>query len=176
MVAVFFAITLSIDALGVGFSTGLRGVRPTFLTYAVVFSVSLLVMAASVFFGNMLKLLIAPQTAEIVAGVWIFALGLWIALGAIKAKRDEARQEKAGLAGAFALSLMLSIDSMGAGLAAAALGVAIAFLPIYVAAFQTAFLALGVLAAAKLPVKRGAKLPTIASGVILMALGAFQLI
>jgi len=176
MVAVFFALTLSMDALGVGVATGLRGARPNFLTYAIVFCVSLAVMAASVFFGNALASLVTAERAELVAGVWIFALGLWIAIGAIKAKADGKKMPKNGLVRAFSLALMLSIDSMGAGLAAAALGLSIAFLPIYVAAFQTAFFLLGVLVAAKLPVKRGTTLPTLASGLILMTLGAIQLL
>lgn len=174
--AVFFAVTLSMDALGVGFAYGLRGARPKLITYAIVFGVSLAVMACSVFFGNIFAELLTPRRAEIIAGTWIFLLGLWIVFSAIKSKPQGDKAAKTGIFGAFSLALMLSIDSAGAGLAAAAMGISIAFLPMYVAAFQAAFLALGVFVAKKMPVKKGASLPTLASGAILMTIGVIQLV
>ena len=178
--ALFFAVALSIDALGVGFSYGLRGTRLGFLTYGTVFGVSLVVMAVSVFFGNMVMSFLTPDMAEILAAAWIFFLGLWIAFNAIKTKStDTEKLPKGGtkVLRAFSLALMLSIDSMGAGLAAAALGVTIALLPIYVAAFQTTFLALGVIAARALPIaKKGGSLPAMASGMILMVIGIIGLV
>ena len=180
MVAIFFAITLSIDALGVGMSFGLRGRRPGIVTYVTVFGVSLFVMAAAVFFGSMITSFLTPEMAELAAGVWIFLLGLWIVLGTLKTKLpEEPKQNKrcGKILQAFSLALMLSIDSMGAGLAAAALGIGIAFLPVYVAAFQTTFLFLGVAAATKLPfAKKGGSLPTVVSGVLLMAIGIIGLV
>jgi len=189
-VAVFFAVTLSIDALGVGVSCGIRGMRPALLTHIVVFCVSLCVMAVSVFFGNIVSSVLTPRLAEVIAATWIFLLGLWIAVGAIrKGEKGEGRREKgessrrsaarlrANLVQAFSLAFMLSIDSMGAGLAAAALGVTIAFLPIYVAAFQTAFLFIGMMAVRLLPfVRKGGKMPTVVSGVLLMVIGVIGLV
>jgi len=174
--AAFFALTLSIDALGVGFSAGLRGRRLGVLTYAVVFGISLGVMALSVFFGGILAGLISPAAAQLIAGVWIFLLGLWITAGVFRGLPTEDEPQKSRLGQSVALAFMLSIDAMGAGLAAAALGVNIAFLPIYVAAFQTGFLALGAAAARVLPFKKGTTLPTALSGVLLMALGIFALL
>jgi len=181
-VAVFFAVTLSIDALGVGVSCGLRGMRPAALTHIVVFCVSLCVMAVSVFFGSMITSVLTPRLAEIIAAAWICLLGLWIALGALKSKGkgqlDETAKQKPGamMVRAFSLAFMLSIDSMGAGLAAAALGVTIAFLPIYVAFFQTAFLFIGMKFVPLLPIaKKGGKLPTVVSGVLLMVIGMIGL-
>jgi len=188
-VAVFFAVTLSIDALGVGVSCGIRGMRPALLTHIVVFCVSLCVMAVSVFFGNMVTSVLTPRLAEVLAATWIFLLGLWIAIGAARKKgaRDEKQEtreclrrgkmSRINLMQAFSLAFMLSIDSMGAGLAAAALGVTIAFLPIYVAAFQTAFLFIGIMAARLLPfAKKGGRLPTAVSGVLLMVIGLIGLV
>lgn len=176
--AVFFAVTLSIDALGVGVSCGIRGMRPSLLTHIVVFCVSLCVMAVSVFFGNAVTSILTPRLAEVLAATWIFLLGLWIAIGSIKNKNTQHKtHSSAKIMQAFSLAFMLSIDSMGAGLAAAALGVTIAFLPIYVAAFQTAFLFIGMMAARLLPfVKKGGRLPTAVSGVLLMVIGLIGLV
>ena len=176
--AVFFAITLSIDALGVGISCGLRRQRPNFLTYAVIFIVSLVVMGAAVLFGNVLAGFVAPETAGLVGAVWIMLLGTWIFVGAIRKTDDE--QKSAGkitILQSLSFALMLSVDSMGAGLAAAALGLNIVFLPFMAASFQVLFFSLGVLAAELLPLKKkGTKLPTMVSGIILVAIGIIGLV
>ncbi|MDR2183159.1 MAG: manganese efflux pump [Clostridiales bacterium] len=178
MVAVFFAITLSIDALGVGISCALRDRRPNFFTYAIIFVVSLVVMGAAVLFGNMLAGFFAPETAGLVGAVWIMLLGAWIFVGAIKKKDDAQKsQGKITIVQSLSFALVLSVDSMGAGLAAAALGLSIAFLPLMAATFQVLFFSLGVLAAELLPLKKkGTKLPTMMSGIILVAIGIIGLV
>ena len=176
--AVFFAITLSIDALGVGISCALRDRRPNFFTYAIIFVVSLVVMAVAVLFGNMIAGFFAPETAELVGATWIMLLGAWIFVGAVKKKDDVQKSGgKITIMQSLSFALMLSVDSMGAGLAAAALGLNIAFLPILTAAFQVLFFALGVLATELLPLKkRGTKLPTMVSGIVLVAIGIIGLV
>ena len=176
--AIFFAITLSIDALGVGISCGLRDKRPSFFTYMIIFAVSLCVMGAAVLLGNVLFSFFAPHTAELVGAIWIMLLGLWIFIGAIRrADNIDKSSEKITVLQSFALAMMLSIDSMGAGLAAAALGLNIVFLPFMAAAFQALFFSLGVLAANRLPLKKkGTKLPTMVSGIILVAIGIIGLV
>ena len=176
--AVFFAITLSIDALGVGISCALRDRRPNFFTYIIIFVVSFMVMGAAVFFGNMLADIFAPETAALAGAVWIMLLGTWIFIGALR-KADDGQKSggKITILQSFSFALMLSIDSMGAGLAAAALGLNIAFLPFMVAAFQVMFFSLGVIAAGLLPLKKnGTKLPTMVSGIILVAIGIIGLV
>lgn len=176
--AVLFAITLSIDALGVGISCGLRDRRPSIFTLAIIFAVSLAVMGAAVLFGTWLKGFFAPEMAGLVGAIWIILLGTWIFIGAIRKKDDE--QKSAGkitITQSLAIALMLSVDSMGAGLAAAALGLNIAFLPFMAAAFQVLFFSLGVLTTELLPLKkRGTKLPTMVSGIILVAIGIIGLV
>ena len=176
--AVFFALTLSMDALGVGVACCLRDRRPNFLTYAIIFFVSLLVMGFSVFFGNILFGLFSPQLAETVGAVWIMLLGLWIIAGSVRKSGDIVKSSaKITVPQSFALAMMLSVDSMGAGLAAAALGLDIVFLPFLVAAFQVTCLSLGVFVADLLPIKKkGSKLPTMVSGVILVIIGIISLV
>jgi len=178
MVAVFFAVTLSIDALGVGIACGLRDRRPNFFTFAIIFAVSLVVMGAAVLFGTWISGFFAPETAEIVGATWIMLLGLWIFFGALRKKDDEQKSNgKISILQSLSLALMLSIDSMGAGLAAAALGLNIAFLPFLAAAFQVLFFSLGVLAAERLPLKnKGTKLPSMVSGIILVSIGIIGLV
>jgi putative Mn2+ efflux pump MntP len=178
MVAVFFAITLSIDALGVGISCALRNRRPNFFTYAVIFVVSFMVMGAAVLFGNMLTGFFAPEIAGLAGAVWIILLGTWIFIGALKKAKDKEKSNgKITVLQSFSFAIMLSVDSMGAGLAAAALGLNIVFLPFMAAAFQILFFSLGVLAAGLLPLKKkGTKLPTMVSGIILVAIGIIGLV
>jgi len=179
MVAVFFAVTLSIDALGVGMACGLRDRRPTIFTLAIIFAVSLAVTGAAVIFGNWLFGFFPPEMAEFVGAAWIMLLGLWIFLGALRQKGDgnKSGEGKITILQSISLALMISIDSMGAGLAAAALGLNIAFLPFLAAAFQVLFFSLGVLAAERLPLKKkGTKLPTMVSGIILVTIGIIGLV
>jgi len=171
--AVFLAIALSIDALGMGVSCGLRRLRLGFGAYAVLFFVSMGVMGLAVFFGNVLAGFLRPDVAEIIAAVWIMALGLWIALGALRKNQNEpAMPQKITKWASVQLALVLSLDSIGAGLAAAAMGISIYFLPILVATFQISFLALGVGLAAVLTKKFGSRrLWTLIAGMILMLIG-----
>lgn len=176
--AVFFAVTLSIDALGVGISCGLRKRRLGFLSYAVIFMISMLVMGISVFFGHAIVTFLSPDIAGIIGALWIMLLGIWIGIKALRNK-TEARETSAkhALIHAFSLAIMLSIDSMGAGLAAAALGINISFLPFLVAAFQVGFLALGVYVTELLPLKKdGGKAMGLASGLILIVIGIIGLV
>ena len=176
--AVLFAITLSIDALAVGISCGLRKRRIGLLSYAVIFMVSMLVMGISVFFGHTIVTFLSAELAGIIGALWIMLLGVWIGIKAIRNK-SEAKETstKHVLIHAFSLAIMLSIDSMGAGLAAAALGINIAFLPFLVAAFQVGFLALGVYVTELLPLKKdGGKAMGLASGLILIVIGIIGLV
>jgi|GEM_PF-3331273 len=171
--SLFFAVALSIDALGMGVSCGLRKLKIGVSTYILLFWVSALVMGVAVFFGDILASFFEPRLAEIVASIWIAALGIFIALSALTKKQDEAQLPK-GITkwGAVQLGLILSLDSMGAGLAAASLGIAVYALPFLVALFQIIFLAIGISIANHLNQKSAnTKLWNVLSGLILVIIG-----
>jgi len=175
--AIILAIALSLDALGMGISCGLRRQKLDFFAYASLFVVSMVVMAFSVFFGNIIASFLSPDIAMLVAALWIIALGIWIGIGALRKNDDDFIPEKITKKGSLQLALVLSLDSMGAGLAAASLGISIIFLPFLVAAFQIAFLALGAHAATWLRLKSAhGRRWTMAAGILLVAMGVIRLI
>ena len=179
MGAVFFAATLSVDALGVGMSCGLRGQRPGIAAYGVLFVVSFLVMGLAVGFGEVLTQVLPGELAGVLAGAWVMALGAWIVIGAFKKNKEQANPpgNSITLRGAASLALILSIDSMGAGVAAAALGISTWLLPILVAAFQIAFLFIGISAVRLFKLKKeGSRAWSVASGVILIIIGIIRLV
>ncbi|MDR2168467.1 MAG: manganese efflux pump [Clostridiales bacterium] len=176
--AVFFAVALSIDALGMGISCGLRKQRPTIAAFVVLFVVSVLVMAASVFFGEIIASFLAADLAEKLAAGWLAALGLWIALGALRKKQEDLAENPAKITkwGSVQLALVLSLDSMGAGIAAASLGINIHFLPFLVAAFQIGFLAAGLRLATVFKLKGSQRFWTLLAGLILVLMAIIRLI
>ena len=176
--SLFFAVALSIDALGMGISCGLRKLKIGISTYILLFWVSALVMGAAVFFGEALASFFDPRAAGIVAHVWIIALGIFIALSTLIKKQEDAKLPK-GITkwGAVQLGLILSMDSMGAGLAAAGLGIAIYTLPFLVALFQIIFLAIGISVASHLTRKSAnTKMWNVLSGLILVAIGVWGIV
>ncbi|MCL2349859.1 MAG: manganese efflux pump [Defluviitaleaceae bacterium] len=178
--AIFMAIALSIDALGMGISCGLRRQKIGLWAYVILFTISMLVMAASVFFGNFIASFLAEETAGLIASIWIISLGSWIALGALRKNQtdgEEISNNKITKKGAVQLALVLSIDSLGAGLAAASLGITIYILPILVAAFQIGFLALGMRLTKLLkPKSSNQRLYTVIAGLILVSMGIVGLV
>ncbi|MCL2753251.1 MAG: manganese efflux pump [Defluviitaleaceae bacterium] len=175
---VILAVALSLDAFGMGISCGLRRQRLGFFTYAILFAISAAIMAASTLFGDFISSFLSPDVAEYIAAFWIMALGIWIALGAIiKKGTDGNAPKKITKKGAVQLALVLSIDSIGAGLAAASLGISIIALPLLVATFQIGFLALGAQIPTWLRLKAAHQNRwTVVAGMILIFMGVIQLL
>ena len=176
--AIFLAIALSIDALGMGTSYGLRRIKLSLWAYAVLFVVSMAVMAASVLFGNLIASFFDYHITEIIASYWIIAIGIWICIGALRKDKSETdRPKKITKLDAVQLALVLSIDSIAAGLAAAPLGITIYLLPVLTATFQIVFLALGVKLASILSRKCAKKgFWAVSAGMILILIGMISLV
>jgi len=175
---IFLAFALSIDAFGMGLSYGLRRIRLNLWAYAVLFAVSMLVMALAVLFGNLIASFFDYHIAEIIASCWIILIGTWTLISAFGKDKNEADiPKKITKLAAVQLALVLSVDSIAAGIAAAPLGLTIYILPILTAAFQIAFLALGVKLAAILSQKYAKKrLWTMLAGIILILIGIINLV
>jgi putative Mn2+ efflux pump MntP len=74
------------------------------------------------------------------------------------------------------LALVLSLDSMGAGLAAASLGMGIYLLPLLVAAFQIFFLVLGIRLASAFKIKGSQRFWSFIAGLVLVIMAILRLI
>ena len=175
---IILAIALSLDALGMGISCGLRRQRLGFFAYASLFVISAIVMGAATFFGSFLTRFLSADAAMYASAFWLVALGVWISFSALtKKETQENIPQNITKRGAIQLALILSLDSIGAGLAAASLGISVVALPFLVAIFQISFLAIGTQIPGWLRLKTTHQRRwSVASGAILVAMGLLRLI
>ena len=72
------AISLSMDALGIGISYGLRGIRTPWKARVTICLISMLFTGAAVGLGNVLLMVIPPEAARLAGAGMLALLGLFI--------------------------------------------------------------------------------------------------
>lgn len=159
------AFSLSVDALGIGISYGLRHITfPT--TSRILLAIeTFLMMEGFILAGRGLALLLPSATGETLAACFLLLFGLWLCLQGIrKAKEppspfatvqqpsacDKDASQILEPKESLLLGFILSLDSLGVGISAAASGMKIGALPFFAALFQITFLSLGALLGKKL--------------------------
>ncbi|MCL2620803.1 MAG: hypothetical protein FWD97_07730 [Defluviitaleaceae bacterium] len=166
------AVALSFDALGMGVSCGLRRHRLGLRTYLIVFAVSVFVLGVAEFLGGIFADVLPEGTATIAAAVWVTSLGLWILINSFRCKG-----EYAPILSEWQLALMLSLDSLGVGLATASLGFDVFLLPLLAAGFQVFFLMAGYyLSGIFKKLGHRQRMWTVLSGLILIAMGLSRIL
>ena len=181
--SLLLAFSLSLDALGIGLSYGLRSIRfrPSALLLLTI--EAFLMMELFLFAGRRLAAVFPTHLAERFSPMLLLFFGVWLCLqGMGQGKRKETSplhspslcdpQE------ALLLGLLLSVDSFAIGLSAAAGGINVTLLPLFSALFQTFFLALGEKCGARLILSPAPKesLWSLLSGGILILLAVLQLL
>ncbi len=85
MVTFLLAFSLSIDALAVGISLGAGGIGVSRPARAAVFALAAAMAFLSMLAGNLLTVFFSPMAAQIIGGVVLLLIGLWmIASGLLK--------------------------------------------------------------------------------------------
>ena len=182
--SLLLAFSLSLDALGIGLSYGLRSIRfrPSALLLLTIEAFLMMELLAAVFPAHL---------AERFSPMLLLFFGVWLCLqGMGQGKRKETSplhspslcdKNASSLIEpqeALLLGLLLSVDSFAIGLSAAAGGINVTLLPLFSALFQTFFLALGEKCGARLilsPVPKES-LWSLLSGGILILLAVLQLL
>lgn len=154
--SLLLAFSLSLDALGIGLSYGLRSIRfrPSALLLLTI--EAFLMMELFLFAGRRLAAVFPAHSAERFSPMLLLFFGVWLCLqGMGQGKRKETSplhspslcdKNASSLIEpreALLLGLLLSVDSFAIGLSAAAGGINVTLLPLFSALFQTFFLALG---------------------------------
>ena len=86
MFLLILAISLSIDALAVGFSLGLKNIKIATGSLIVIGCASFTLAIAAMFFGSLLSTFFSPHFANLLGGFLLFGMGLWIIfIGLLKA-------------------------------------------------------------------------------------------
>ncbi len=191
--SLLLALSLSIDALGIGISYGLRRITfPTASKFLLALE-TFLMMEGFILAGRGLALLLPSTAGKTLAPCFLLLFGLWLCLqGFRKAKEppsplasvqqpsvcDKDASQTLDPKEALLLGFILSLDSLGIGISAAASGMEISKLPMFAAIFQTFFLLLGASFGMKLQTsaKIRENLWTLVSGGILIFIAILRLI
>lgn len=167
---ILLGVTLSIDAVFVGITYGIRGTRVPLLSCAVILFFSALYAGIAVLCGSFLKTIISPPIIRAAGALLLALLGVNMIAKAFKAESAE-KKKSSGLSKivdlgdqvfknpnvgdlndsgdidvkeAFFLTLALSADALVAGIAGGMLALSVWLFPIVTGVFQTGFLCLGI--------------------------------
>lgn len=88
------AVSLSMDALGIGISYGLRGIRTPWKARIMICIISMLFTGAAVGLGSILLLFIPPVAARLLGAGMLVLLGLFIILQSFWEKNKEPAPKK----------------------------------------------------------------------------------
>ncbi|AMJ39927.1 manganese efflux pump [Anaerotignum propionicum] len=191
--SLLLAFSLSIDALGIGISYGLRRITFPAASKFLLALETFLMMEVFIMAGRGLALLLPSATGETLAPCFLLLFGLWLCLqGFRKAKEppsplasvhqpsvcDKDASQTLDPKETLLLGFILSLDSLGVGISAAASGMEIGKLPVFAAIFQVVFLSLGAFCGKKLTntEKIRENLWTTISGGILIFIAILRLI
>lgn len=90
---ILLAISLSMDALGIGVSYGLRGKKVPLLPKVIISLISLAFTAAAIGIGNIIVLFLPDQLAKLIGSGMLGVLGVMIIIQALSKKEGEVEPE-----------------------------------------------------------------------------------
>ncbi len=90
------ALALSIDALGVGISYGLRRMRVHPVSLVILLSLSMLFSFLAVLAGRGLAALLPPLVSQLLGALVLVAIGVWVIVGAGKERKKPESTPKEG--------------------------------------------------------------------------------
>ena len=174
------AISLSMDALAMGISYGLRGIRTPWYARLILCGVSVFITGSAVAAGSLVTLLITPEAAKLIGIGMLAVLGIVIILQAFLKKKeaescDFDHSKHIDALEAVYLGVALSIDSFGAGISTGIAGGGDIGIPLAAGLCQVVFLCAGEFCGKKLKyIKADDRLFTVISGVLLLILAAVR--
>ena len=137
------AVSLSMDALGIGISYGLRGIRVSWKARVVICAMSMMVTGAAVGLGSVLLEVIPLPAAKLLGCGMLLFLGLVIIVQGFRKRKEENsfscdfdRSKAIETAEALYLGAALSVDSFGAGVSSAVSGMNSILVPILAGLMQ----------------------------------------
>ncbi len=198
LLTVLLAISLSIDALGIGAAYGLQNISIPFLTKLILTGESMVLMTLFLLAGNRLTLVFPPVWVNRLGVFLLMLMGFWLCLQSfLKKKNNPSSPSETALqlirtpsscdwdssarldsVEAVTLGFILSLDSLGAGIGAGAAGISILVFPPCAALFQTFFLTLGAWWGKKLKIRLSIpeSIWTAISGGLLLFIGLIRLL
>lgn len=141
---ILISISLSLDALGVGLSYKLKGVKITHAAKLTIGFVSVVVMWLSLKLGQLMLHIFPTQVANLLGISVLILIGLSFIRNALfgeeKTTYDFNKSKKIDWWEAAVLGIALSADSLSAGIAAVTMGLGSMLIPFSVGIMQILFL------------------------------------
>lgn len=177
---IWMAIALSIDALGVGISYELKGIRVGIWSRIMIGIIAAIVMAFSIVAGQKMLACFSAVVAQRIGTVILILVGCifirnaWFSKGQTLCDLDNSKD--INLLEAFLLGIALSADSLSIGIASAALKIPFLLLPPCVGISQILFLWLGKFLAqkSKLGKRFDSRKSGVFAGCLLILIGILQ--
>ena len=190
-----FAVSSSIDSLGIGITYGIKNMKISFFSKFILFIISISITYFALFLGNLLSNVLSDFFTIIIgSGILIF-MGAYIIYEALRTKRNDFNifnnpissdfnhsktiesKEAWFLAiaskEAIFLGLALSLDSFGIGIGGSIGSINLVFFPIFVSILQLFFICSGIWLGKN--INNLYKLPeniwSVISGILLMVIG-----
>ncbi len=205
MAILLLTLSLSLDSLGIGLTYGLRNIRLPFLAKAIMSLVSFFITLTTVSIGVALLKIIPAGVTSVISLIILVATGVWVILQSFKPKPEERTQptvhniiiKSLGLTiqiirdpksgdmdnsssiepvEALYIGTALSLDSIGAGIAAAAFSFSLA-IPFSVALGQFLMLSVGHKMGQKISsIKMDSRVFSVTAGVLLIFIGLLRVL
>ena len=91
---IIMAFSLSIDAVGIGISYGIRGIKISAFAKFVICAMSFLIILLSMFLGDILYSLVPKHIGQIIGSLILFILGFLIIFQGMKDKKEKINKKK----------------------------------------------------------------------------------
>ena len=91
---IIMAFSLSIDAVGIGISYGIRGIKISAFAKFVICAMSFLIILLSMLFGDILYSLVPKYIGQIIGSLILFIMGFLIILQGVKSKKEIRNKKK----------------------------------------------------------------------------------
>ena len=177
---IVLAISVSIDALGIGITYGIKSTKISVFSKAILFCITLLITSLSVFIGDIISSILPVNFANYIGICILIFLGLWIMYQSIKKETSINRSikkdynffikslgvtikiirdpitsdldasKRIDFKEAIYLGFALSLDSIGIGICSSIVGFTSFIFPLFIAFFQLLFLSFGIIIGSKI--------------------------
>lgn len=172
------ALSVSIDAFGIGITYGLKSTNVSRISKIILFIISVSFTLISTFIGTNLTYILPNSSIKIIGSTILIGIGLWSLYQAMNSpiSFDFDKSNDIDWKESIFLGTALSIDSIGVGISSSFVGINPIVFSIFVATFQLIFLFIGkfaslkIISISKLPENTWAK----ASGILLIIIGILK--
>jgi len=177
---ILMSISLSIDALGIGFSYEMKGIRMGMMPRLMIGVINAVVMGFAIFAGQKMLEYFPIIVSESIGTVILILVGCLFIKNALFGNEetlcDLDHSMDINLLEAFLLGVALSADSLSIGIAAATLNVSLLWMPLSVGLMQILFLWIGKYLTQKSKLKNifDAKKSGVFAGTLLIFMGIIQ--